>query len=371
MGAGLGLVPSATANKLLKHGRAINRVLPVAEINRLTDDSVSVEFKLPDGQLLDYRAGQYITVSKWLNGEQHTRCYSLCAGPNKGVLKIGVRHTKNGLMSGYINNELKAGDQLIVQGPFGDFIYPPTQDKVIKRLSLIAGGSGITPILSIIEQALDEASEFAIDLIYACRSRDSIMFFQRLESLKKLNLGRLTIRYVIESDDQDHAPLDLVGRLNGETIEQVWPHVCDENQQVKLHSEFYICGPEGLKNSVVKSLTEYGITEEHIHVEQFVMPMSEPVGEQFQVAIQLANGIRHSLEVAANQSVLEVAKFKGIQLPHACSSGTCGSCKLKVDSGKSVSIPDSIPGLTVDEKQAGITLACQCKPLEAMTLSET
>ena len=121
---------------------------------------------------------------------------------------------------------------------------------------------------------------------------------------------------------------------------------------------------------VVETLANHGINESRIHVEQFVATVTKPVGERHRVDITLAGGQKHALNVASNQTVLEVANSEGVKLPHACGNGTCGTCKFQVDAGAVDDIPDAIPGITSEERTAGFTLACQCKPLGSLSLSE-
>jgi len=362
------LMASPNAHNLPGNGQSINMLLTVNNIEKLTSDSVSVSFELPAGQKLQYKAGQYITVSKWLASEQQTRCYSLCASPDEGLLKVGVRHTPDGLVSAYINQVLDVGDELIVQGPFGDFVYPPMHEETIKELVLVAGGSGITPMLSILETALQENNNTPIHLLYAGRSAASIMFYQHIQSLVTANTGQLKVSYIIEEQEQD---IGISGRLNRETMEALLPMI-GANAEIENISatEFYICGPEGFKNSVVNTLEANMIPSGHVHIEQFVSTVTEPIGEQYAIDIGLADGQKHALKVASNQTVLEVAKAEGVMLPHACGNGTCGTCKFKVDQGPSETIPNSIPGITADEQAVGFTLACQCKPLGDMAISE-
>ncbi len=364
-----GFMKSPNVSNLLDEGNSINMVLDVSDIKQVASDAVSIEFELPHGETLKYQAGQYITVSKWLEGEQQTRCYSICTSPRNGKLKVGVRKTQNGLVSGFLNNDLGVGDKLIVQGPFGDFAYSSEDSGDIDRLVLIAGGSGITPILSIVETALADDSEFPIDLIYACRSRESIMFFDALDKLKKQNPTRLNLRYVVEQDSIN--PLDVHGRLDEVTLKKLVPELEKNNKTSLLkNAKFFMCGPEGLKNSMLEVLNKNNVGEAQVNVEEFVSTLTKPIGEQYKVDVLLAGGQTHTLEVASNQTVLEVAKAQRVQLPHACGSGTCGSCKFKVNQGETASIPNSIPGITEEEKNSGLTLACQCKPLQNISISE-
>jgi len=377
-----GFMKSPNANKLLHGGQSLHHLLKVSDITRLTADSVAVTFALPEGEILRYQAGQYITVSKWLAGEQQTRCYSLCRAPEgleqaegldrtkvldkdlvSGIIQIAVKETPDGFVSHYMNQKLKVGDELIVQGPFGDFTYPAEKNHQIDDLVLIAGGSGITPILSILETALQQRKVKNIHLIYAVRDTKSIMFFEHLEQLKTLYAKRLQLNYVINAPDKNM--LGKSGRLDDAMLKSLLPMLADS-----ANADFYICGPEGLKNVVVASLESQVIDVDRIHIEQFVANYTLPVGELHKVDIALANGKQHSLSVAANQTVLEVAQAEGVTLPHACGNGTCGSCKFKVESGHVTAIPDSIPGIVALEKAAGYTLACQCRPLSGLSLAE-
>ncbi len=363
-----GFMTSPNAKNLLEGGKSVNMLLEVSNVKQLTPDAVAVTLALPAGETLQYQAGQYITVSKWLNGEQQTRCYSLCTSPNtsnnKGEITIGVRHTPKGLVSGFINEELQVGKELIIKGPFGDFVYPPVyikgQVKAIDNLVLIAGGSGITPVLSILEAALNESYSSAIHLIYSGRSKDSLMFLHQLKVLQANNPKRLKVTYVLENNSLISSGIQ--GRLDRELLTSLLPK--------SAKTEFYVCGPDGLKDMVVNTLESKKIDSKRIHVEQFVSTVTQPIGKLHSVKIKLANGQQHVMNVASNQTILEVAKSKDIKLPYVCGNGTCGTCKCKVDEGVVSEIPDTIPGLTSQDKRAGLTLACQSKPMGSVTISE-
>lgn len=124
-----------------------------------------------------------------------------------------------------------------------------------------------------------------------------------------------------------------------------------------------------LKNEVIRTIKTYDVPSNHLHVEQFVASITEPLGTLHQVDITLIDGQKLALNVASNQTILEVAKFEGVMILHACGAGTCGTCKFKVDKGQVYDIPDSIPGITADEREAGYTLACQCRPQSSVALS--
>lgn len=354
-----GFLQSPNARNLQANGTKVNMLLRVAEVKQLTANAVSVRFDLPGGEPLKYRAGQYVTISKWLDGEQQTRCYSLCSSASKGELKIGVRKQQGGLVSAFVNNELKAGNEMIVQGPFGDFTFVPSYNDSIDQLLLVAGGSGITPILSILETALEATSIKQTHLVYAARTIADMMFYEHIESLKKDFPDRLCVTYVANE------PSCKIKRLSPEALVALLP-----DNQGREKTECYLCGPQGLKEIVTTTLLQNNFTANRIHTEDFVALTNEPVGILHQIDISLTDGSHYKLQVASNQTVLEVAKQKGVALPNACGVGTCGTCKFKVKKGQNPDIDDGIPGLSVDDKASGYTLACQCKPDSDLSLVE-
>lgn len=356
--------PSDSSNGFQRAGAAVDMVLRVADIERLTASSVAIRFANPVGPALKYSAGQYITVSKLLNGVQSTRCYSLCTSPDTRQLSIGVRATEGGLVSNYLNRELRVGDELIVQGPFGNFVYPPKQPLATTELLLIAGGSGITPIKAILESALADITVKRIHLLYANRSPEEVMFASELAQLQIQYEERFKVTYVCES-----APTDWVGtrgRLSQDTLSAL----LSLDGGSTAHQTAYVCGPLGLKDLALATFAAEGVDAQRVFVEQFAAAAQAPEGEQFHVEIVLADGQSKSIRVASNQTVLEVAKAQGISIPHACCVGTCGTCKVKVEQGKVVPIADTIPGILREEQDEGFTLACQCRRLSALRLQE-
>jgi len=355
---------SPNADRFQLEGQFANMLLTVSEIVRLTPSSVSISFKNPEGAPLNYRAGQYVTISKWINGLQESRCYSLCGNPDSGVLTIGVKATNGGVMSNYLNQKLSVGDSLLVQGPFGDFIFPNNGAVQTEEIVLIAGGSGITPILAIAEKALSSATIKSVHLIFTNQSIQQVMFLSRLEAMQKTHPQQFKVTHILS--EQHNGWTGLTGRLNDEMLQDI----LEFDTQDWSQTVFYICGPEGLKTTVNKALKAQHIPENSIQIEQFISSITKPIGERHKVDIALSDGQKHTLLVASNQTVLEVAKVKGIEIPHACGVGTCGSCKIKVDSGNVATIPESIPGLQRGDQKNGYTLACQCRPLSSLQLSE-
>lgn len=366
--SGAGFMRSPNAQGLPGTGKTFHRLLTVSAKEQLTPDAVAVSFDTPDSTEPLYQAGQYVMVSKWLNGEQQTRCYSLCRSPRKGELTIGVKRVEGGLMSGFIHRDLKVGDELIVQGPFGDFIYPPAHQQPVEHLVLVAGGSGITPVKAIAEAALEKRGVDQVQLIYACRDARSIMFKEELEQLQAQYTNRFKLAFVLEQAGE--SAYMVQGRLDAGLLETLLEDLSLGTVSSRVaQADFYICGPAGLKDVVVNGLQAMGAQSDRVHVEQFIAAMTEPEGPQYPVEICLADGQSQTLQVAANQTVLEVARAQGVAIPHACGAGTCGTCKVKVDEGKVGDISGDVPGILASEQAAGYTLACQCRPQGAVRLS--
>ena len=359
-----GFMKSPRAHRLKDNGAGVNMLLPVTSLDRLTIDAVAIDFGVPIGDHMCFKAGQYVMISRWLAGAQTTRCYSICSSPDENGLTIGVRRTKDGLMSRYLNETLKIGDELIVQGPFGDFTYPACHRYPVKCLVLIAGGSGITPILSILKTALKGPVKIPIQLIYAGRDWSSLMFKSKINALADRYPDLLTVHYLIDSDMKKKSPAFSRSR-----VESLLGIKTKTTRRVE-DCDYYICGPEGLKQTALETLYDWGVAPQRTHYEDFATTSMAPEGPQHQVSIKLADGSAHTIRVASNQTVLDVAIENGVALPHACRNGSCGTCKVKVTAG-SIGVPaKTVAGITPDEWGQGFTLACQCKPLGDITLKE-
>jgi len=366
-----GFMRSPNASAIANEGRALHSLLRVSRVTRVCEDAVALEFALPGNQPLVYRAGQYVTVSKWLNGAQQTRCYSLCDAPGGARLTVGVRNTPDGLMSGYLNSALGEGDALVVQGPFGDFCFPADHGLPVKRLVLVAGGSGITPVLAIAASALKDPALEHVHLIYACQGPSLVMFDARLANMRARYAERFELTYVFAENSQVSSVTGATRVLKGRLDRATFTALSGLDQTTSADdTDVYICGPEGLKDMLVAALETLEYPRARIHQEAFVAMSTLAEGPQHNIQVRLEDGQMHALKVASNQTLLEVAKDQGVMLPHACGVGTCGTCKCKIEQGRVKPIDGAIPGISLAEQAAGYTLACQCKPLSDAVISE-
>lgn len=346
--------------------------LDVEHIEKLTPNSVAISFAALNGKTIDFKAGQYVTVTKLISGQAITRCYSICQAPHEGKLTIGVKAIEGGSLSNYLNDKLKVGDELTVAGPFGEFTYQPIAAQQNNSLLLIGAGSGITPLLSIAKTALHNGSNVStkshVHLIYVNTHNSDVMFQQQLAELQAEYPEQFKLTHVFTRANGDNKGKQGSSYLTEDKLLALLS-ACGDRPIDMSDSQFYICGPQGLKDTVTTTLNNLHIGEDHIFIEEFSQTLPEPEGELHPVHIVLPNGESHRLAIAENQTVLQAAQQSGIQIPHACGVGQCGCCMMKVDSGDSSLSTEKPPGLLPNEQAEGLTLACLCQPKSALSLS--
>jgi ring-1,2-phenylacetyl-CoA epoxidase subunit PaaE len=261
--------------------------LRVAAVDRLTDDAVAVTFAVPDELRAAYAfaPGQHLTLRRWFDDQEVRRTYSVCA-PAGGPLRVGVRRT--GLMSSWVCDELKAGDEVDVLTPLGSF--GPRGPVAGKRLGLVAAGSGITPLLSIAATALAEGAE--VLLLFGNRTSRDAMLVDDVADLKDVHPTRLQVVHVL-SREQQGSDL-LTGRLEGDRLAAL---VQAFGQGVEA---WYLCGPFGLVEGARKVLAEAGADQ--VHVELF-----HPEGTMPRPVVQPAAGTELTAVLAGRTSTTHLA----------------------------------------------------------------
>jgi len=175
--------------------------LEIAEVKRETPNAVSVSFNIPESLKSDYQfiAGQYLTLEATINGESIRRAYSLCSNANgSDAPRVAIKRVDGGRMSNYVNDNFKAGDKVNVMKPLGNFKVA-TNSSNAKTYVLVAGGSGITPMLSIIKTVLAEESNSKLVLIYANTDKENIIFHDEIESIVANNADRLSVHYSLDN----------------------------------------------------------------------------------------------------------------------------------------------------------------------------
>ncbi|MBS0295839.1 MAG: phenylacetate-CoA oxygenase/reductase subunit PaaK [Proteobacteria bacterium] len=340
--------------------------LTIAEVRRETSDSVSLRLEAPE-DLKDrfrFRAGQHLTLRRDLNGEDIRRNYSLCVSPDDGELRIAVKQIAGGVFSSFANSELKAGDVLEVMVPHGSFTF--NFDPAARRSYVaFAGGSGITPILSLLKTALATEPNSEFTLLYGNRSSATVMFLEELAALKNRYLDRLQVFHFLEDEAEE---IELFnGRLDAAKTEEVLGTLVDPAST----DAFFICGPGPMMDAVEQGLLSRNVPKERILIERFTVgrPSAHDVARA-EVLEQKAAGLQMSvtldgrrLKVAfdpAKGAILDNARAAGLPAPFACKGGVCATCRAKVIAG-SVEMKLNY-GLSEEEVADGYVLTCQAVP---------
>ena len=348
--------------------------LKIAEVRRETPDSVSIRFEVPQ-DLKDafvFRAGEHLTLRTELEGEDLRRNYSVCVAPHENELRIAVKQMPGGRFSCWANRALKAGHSIEVLPPMGRFVPPETTSAAPYYVAL-AGGSGITPVLSILKTVLQESPRSRFTLLYGNRDTASIMFLEELAGLKNRYLDRLEIYHFLEQEAEE---IELFnGRLDREKCDAVFASLVD----VKVADAFFICGPGPMMDAAEAALLARGIASERILIERFTTgPVTAEELARDEVLQQKAagtlltvtlDGRRSTIPFAASSgNILESLHAAHLHAPYACKGGVCTTCRAKVLAG-SVAMKKNY-GLTPQEVADGFVLTCQAVPTsDAVTLS--
>jgi ring-1,2-phenylacetyl-CoA epoxidase subunit PaaE len=379
--------------------------LRVRRIEPDTSEAVIVTFEVPVGlrESFGFTQGQYLTLRKTIEGQDLRRSYSICAGVDDGELRVGVRKVKGGVFSNWINEHLQPGDRISVMAPQGRFFVP--LDANARRHHVgIAGGSGITPILSILKTVMVREPHSRFTLIYGNRALRSTMFKEELEDIKNRWMQRLVLHHVFSDEPGNDGPhgashlppegarselgaarrSDLplnMGLMNrdkiGDFLRTVVPAASIDHA--------YICGPFQMNDEAEAALHAAGVPEDCIHIERFgvaqapgaaalqaagaVMHQAQPGDAERSRIVIIRDGLQREIEFSKDQpSILDAASAAGLEVPFSCTSGVCGTCRCKVMEGQ-VRMERNF-ALDKKEVEAGFVLSCQAHPLtERVVLS--
>lgn len=334
--------------------------LCIKDITRQTNQCVSITFDVPDHLKQDYqfKAGQYITLKTNLDGKEVRRDYSLCASPSSGNLTVAVKEVESGTFSKYANQVLKVGDTLEVAKPQGRFTFTPDASKN-RTIAAFAAGSGITPVLSILKTVLEEEPNSQFVLVYGNKTLNDTIFLNELLDIQHQYSDRLTIQFVYSQSQENNA---LFGRIEKSTVNFI---VKNKYKHVDIDA-FYLCGPEGMINTVKDVLAENNIEDEKVFFELFSTTSAVPVEDVEEISdgttsiTVIVDDEEKTFTMSQQQSVLEAALDHDLDAPYSCQGGICSSCLARIKEGKATMRQNNI--LTDNEVAEGLILTCQAHP---------
>ncbi|WAL96666.1 2Fe-2S iron-sulfur cluster-binding protein [Streptomyces sp. Je 1-369] len=342
--------------------------LRVAAVDRLTDDSVTLTFDVPPTLREEYRftPGQHLAIRRFADGTEIRRTYSICsaappvdAPEEPRFLRVGVRLVEDGAFSTYAFKEVAVGDELEVMTPAGRF----TLDPAPGRYAAIVGGSGITPVLSIVTTLLEREPKADFCLIRSDRTAASTMFLEEVADLKDRWPDRFQLVTVLSREEQQ-AGLGS-GRLDEERLAQLLPALLP----VTEIEGWFLCGPFGLVQGAGRTLRALGVPRRRVHEEIFHV---DDGGASVVAAVPTTPALAHSTVTAtldgrsgtwavqAGESLLETVLRNRADAPYACKGGVCGTCRAFCVSGE-VRMDRNF-ALEPEETEAGYVLACQSRP---------
>lgn len=328
-------------------------VLEVSQLEQNTADAVEVSLLIPKHLVstFQFKAGQYITLESIINGQAVRRSYSLCAAPHENLIRVGIKKVAGGLFSSFANDTLQVGDTLNVGAPEGRFIYLP--EKTPKTIAAFAAGSGITPILSIIKEHLTAHPKNQFHLVYGNKTPKQTMFYEALQNLQANFPTQLSIVWVFSQAREDKA---LFGRIDARVVNYY-------HNQFKASAEaYYLCGPEGMINTVSQTLQSGNIATDKIFTELFfaaTTPVAAASSGEVSITV-IHDEMNTTITSKQDITLLDAALKAKLDVPYSCKGGVCSSCIARIKMGKAEMQSNQI--LTDSEVEEGLILTCQALP---------
>ena len=337
--------------------------LTITDMAVETDDSVSITFHIPDPLRPEFRhlPGQHLVLRADIGGSDVRRSYSICSPPGEPSLRVGVKRIPDGVFSTFATTELVVGDVLEVMAPIGEFTITTDTGEEARRSVMIAAGSGITPILSMISAMLRDEPAAEVTLIYGNRTSRTIMFHEDLEALKNRYPSRFQVIHILSREP--HQVSLFEGRVDAQKLRLLANTLID----VESINDWYLCGPLDMVEVIIATLSELEVPADRVHYELFfderietVATVDGPAEGLVEMSVTLDGRTSVVPVDPGGPPLLDYARSVRAEVPFACKGGMCATCKAVVLDG-GVTMTKNY-ALTTGEVDAGFVLTCQAHP---------
>ncbi|MBB3138412.1 ferredoxin-NADP reductase [Rhizobium pisi] len=331
------------------------------DVQQETHDVKTFTFASREGKRFAFKAGQYFLFDLEHNGEAESRCYSISSSPHRtNAFSVTVKRVPGGKISNWLHDTLAAGATVKANGPLGHFTRPGASGQ---KLLLVSGGSGITPVMSILRELADSCEPADVVFMHAARTPQDLIFRDELACIAR-RLKGLRLHFLPETVAGEVSWPGLTGRISAEYVRLAVPDIADRTVMC--------CGPAPFMAAGRGIAAELGVPASRYVEESFdaavidepeITAVQEAAAKVFQVTFSKQ---ARNIEVTGNQSVLSCAKKAGIRIPSSCANGVCGTCKSKLTSG-AVDMNHN-GGIRQREIDAGFFLPCCSKPLSDLVI---
>jgi ring-1,2-phenylacetyl-CoA epoxidase subunit PaaE len=337
----------------------MTRPVKVTRVVHETDNAVSIYLTEADGSALEFRPGQFLSVDVTIDGERLRRAYSLASACLPDVpVHVTVKRIENGRVSNHLNDTVQEGDELAVLGPSGSFTVEPREVDE-RHLVMIAGGSGITPIMSILETVLRVDNRSRVTLIYGNRSWDDVIFRDRLAALCDEFSERLVVDHVLEHPAETWSAGR--GLLSSEVLETRLGALGIQDDGL---IRYFVCGPTPMIEAAHEALRNREVDADRVAEERFASPemrAGDMGSDKTELVVISKAGHDRGIQVEPGQTILEAALAAGIDMPFSCAMGGCGACRVRRADGEvRMEEPNC---LSRAERDQGYVLTCVGRPM--------
>lgn len=362
---------SDNATALAKALHPKRQYLKVADVKVMSEDCKSFTL-VPDEErgtkaLAYFGAGKYLTVFETIEDMPVTRAYSISSSPKDsldGKYVLTIKLVEGGLMSRYIFDNWEVGTCVEVSAPAGNFEYQPLRDA--KKVICLAGGSGITPFVSMANAIVDGDEDFEMTLLYGSRNYDNILFREELDEVAA-KCSKIKVVHVLSDENAQIPDGCEKGFITAELIKKYAP----ENEAYSV----FLCGPQQMYAFVDKELEKLNLPKKYIRHEmfgEFHNPQSQddyPAGipETVKITVTIQDKT-YIIKGKSTDSVMQIIEQNGLAVPARCRSGECGFCHSHLLSGK-VYVPKHLEYRRLADYKFGCIHPCCSFPLTDLEIN--